>query len=289
MNELEREVTMGDPVDPEPEVEQDDSYEDLERFFADDDDDDEVEETEEEVAEEPVSEEATEEDVALEETVQDAKSEERLFTQEELNQIIGSARIQGRELNEKVEMLQHMTGGMNIDQIIDHLRSQQTQQYESEYGLPPEKAQEFVEDKTVRRYLEKELRTLHEQQQVTAAMAGYNNEKAKFLSNPLAKKYEAEIDEVSQGGRRMGFEAAMRFVLGGKAYEGEITKNIQEATQQRAIKEAGKKPTVTPEGAGSGGAPTQSIPPDLKRMAALFGNDPKSVAKQYQKIQRTQR
>ena len=283
-------VTEEEPtVDPEPVEEEEElgGFEDLEKFFIDEDE--EVEEEEQEEPEEEPEEE-TAEDVALQETVEEAQQQERLFTQTELNQIIGNARIQGRDLTDKVEMLSHMTNGMNLDQIIDHLRSQQAEQYENEYGLPREQAERFVEESTENRLLKTELNKLHSQQQIIANMTAYNTEKAKCLAQyPLAKKYEAEIDAMSQGGKMLGFEAAMTYVVGKKSLTGEVQKNVREVAQQKAIKDESRKPRVTPEGAGSGGAPSNSIPPDLRKMAQLFGNDPKSVARQYQKIQRTQR
>ena len=282
-------------VNEEPEETTEDSFSDLEQFFLEDDETDvepEEEEPEEEVAEETAeeTEEEVEEEVEEPQPEQPKSLTDRLsehFTQEEMNQLFGGARIQGRELHDKVQALQQMTGGMNLDQIIDHLRNQQVEQYESEYGVPRQEAERFIEDRQVRGYLEQELLKLHQQQQMTATMASYNNEKARFINNPLVKKYEADIDAVSQGGQRLGFEAAMKYVLGEKTFSGEISQNIKDSTQQRVIKNASRKPTRTPEGSGSGGAQTNSVPPGLKQMAALFGNDPKSVAQQYQKIQRT--
>lgn len=312
---VEKDTVVGDPAEMIDEAnENEGGFDDLEQFFMDDDDtvtdEDESDETDEESEEEVDSETDSETDGEGEEESEEAitgkdehgndvhfdeksgewtdtKTGEKLLPQSKVNQIMGNARIQGRELNEKVQMLQQMTGGMNLDQIIDHLRSQQVDQYESEYGVPREEAERFIEDRQVRGYLEEQLQNLHQQQQMTAAMASYNNEKAQYLKNPLVKKYEADIDAVSQGGQRLGFEAAMKYVLGEKAVSGEISQNIKDSTQQRVIKNASRKPTRTPEGAGAGGAPTSSIPPDLKRMAAVFGNDPKSVAREFQKLQRT--
>lgn len=279
---VEQEVITDDQL-----AEDEDGFDALAKFFSDDDEEEEVveEETEEETVEE--------EEVVEEEPVQPAQPkslQERLaanFTQEEMNQLFGNARIQGRELAEKVERLQHITGGMNLDQILDHLASQQVEELEQEHGLSRELAQEFVENKQIRHYLEPQLQQLHQQQMMTATMAAYNNEKARFLTNPMVKKYEAEIDAVSQGGQRLGFEAAMKYVLGEKVVAGELSQTYKEVAQQKALKDAAKKPRVTPEGASAGGAASQSIPPELRQMAQLFGNDPKSVAKQYKKLKRT--
>ncbi len=295
---VEQEQVTEDPAEVVEEeiVEEEDNFKDLEQFFSDND------ETEEEAVEEETDEPEEESEAIItgedehgnkvhfdEATGEwtDTSTGEKLLPQSKVNQIMGNARIQGREQAEKVQMLQEMTGGMNLDQIIDHLRSQEADKYESDYGLPREEAERIINDRQKTNMLEKRLYELHNQQQMTAAVASYNNEKARYIKDPWVKKYEAEIDAVSQGGQRAGFESAMDYVLGRKFRTGEIPQTIKDSTQQRVIKNASRKPTRTPEGAGSGGAPTNSIPPELKQMAALFGNDPKSVAKQYQKIKRT--
>lgn len=288
--EIEKGVTVEEVTDDQLAEDEEDGFDELAKFFEDDDDDADEEEIVEEETEEEIVE---EEEVVEEEPVQPAQPkslQDRLaenFSQEEMNQLFGNARIQGRELAEKVERLQHITGGLNLDQILDHLASQQVEELEQEHGLSRELAQEFVENKQIRHYLEPQLQKLHQQQMMTATMASYNNEKARFLTNPMVKKYEAEIDAVSQGGQRLGFEAAMKYVLGEKVVAGELAQTYKDAAQQKALKDAAKKPRQTPEGASAGGAVSQSIPPDLRKMAQLFGNDPKSVAKQYQKLKRT--
>lgn len=259
--------------------------------FSDEDDEDDEPEIEDELDELESEEEEDPAEQAGEEhgeqpTAEQKPLEERLkenFNQEELNQIFGQARIKGREHQEYIESIERLTG-MPIHDVAHHLQKQQVQQFADETGLPEQEAQQIVEDRQARAYLESQLHDLYQQNAMTRNMAAYQNDKARYKSNPLVMSYEQEIDGVSRGGSVLGFEAAMNYVLGQKAVSGELLQKVKSSTQAKALQNAGKKPKVSPVSAGAGGAQGKSIPKELAYLAKQFGSDPKDIARQYQKM-----
>jgi len=243
---------------------------------ADEPEEEEVDEPEEEVVEEPV---------AQPKSVQERLQES--FTQEELNQIFGQARIKGREYEDSVRLIEQQTG-MPIGQVVEVLRNQEVERYENEYGMPKEEAKRIAEALAKVPYLENNLQTIWQQQQQTRMLAAYQNDKARFLNNPEVRRYEAEIDAVSQGGQRLGFEAAMYYVLGQRAYQGDIQRAVKDSTQQQTLKNVNKRSTISPVNAGAGGSPAKSIPKELRGLASALGNDASDVFNEYQKIQKQQ-
>ena len=114
-------------------------------------------------------------------------------------------------------------------------------------------------------------------------MLQYNQEKNQFTSNPLVKKYEAEIDALAQGGQRLGWKAAMNYVLGEKAVSGDVLQNIQSGTEKRM---AGvHKPTMAPI-SGGGAVPSKSIPRELRFFAEKMGVDPKEAQVEYERLRK---
>ena len=259
-----------------------DPDEELDNLFAsleEDDDEEEPEEseeTEEEPEEEP--EEETEEEPA------DEKPKGRVFTQEEVNKIVGQARIKGREVEEYAKQLEQMTG-MPLPQITDYIKQQQVNQMVEEHGVTQQEAERIVEDRQVPFYFEQQVMKPYNQQRTTHQKAGYNNEKMKFNNNTKVKKYEAEIDAISQGGQQLGFEAAMKYVLGEKAVTGDLMRNIKEHSQ----KPKPSKPKIAPVSAGAGGAHSKSVPKELRALSAALGVDVKEAADEYFKEQKRKR
>ncbi len=254
---------------------------DLEKYFSMSDDED--EEPEEEVAEEP-------EEEVVPEVIEEPAPEEKLFTQAEVNKIVGNARIKGREIEEPARMIEQLTG-MPLNMVSKQLRDQLVEGYENEYGMPRDEAEKIIAEREKLQYLEPQLMQIHQQQALMQYQLSYNQSKAQAVAaKPHIKPHIAEIDAIVQDswqrGQPVDFETAARYVIGGKAYEGALQQSVKEAAQQNTLKNVSKRPMVSPEGSGSGGAATRTVPPELKRMAAMFGNDPNSVAKEYQKIKR---
>ncbi len=273
----------------------------IEQIFADDlpDKEPEVEETEE-PAEEPVEEETEEE--TKEETEEpnmpqvdpktgnliDPNTGEKLIPQSELNKIIGNARIKGREYEEHAKTLEKMTG-MPMSKITEYIREQQVEKMEEEYGVPREKAQELLsyqkeayDRQQEADYLKEELFKVYNHQQHAEQTTKYSTDKAKHVSNPLVRKYEKEIDAISQGGKQLEFETAMKYVLGEKLYAGEIVDQVKRKTPS----EVSKRSKTSPEGGQGGGVPAKAVPQELKALAHEFGVPLEEVTREYEKIEK---
>lgn len=246
--------------------------EEIASVFEEEEDEDEVEEVEE--VEEEVEEEEPED-----------KPKDRVFTQEEVNEIIGKARIKGREYEEDARLIEQMTG-MPMRQVREYLENQQTDKLVEETGMPENEARRIVEDRMKVQYLEEQLVNITRSQQAQQMMMQYNSEKANYMHNPLVKKYEAEIDAVSQGGQRLGWEAAMRYVLGEKLVSGEVTDNIKATAQQKTLANVGKRSKIAPESGSSAGAPSRAVPKELRSLTREFGMDINEIADEYEKIQK---
>jgi len=249
---------------------------DLEKYFSMTDDEEEVEEEAEEEVEEEV--------------IEEPAQEEKLFTQAEVNKIVGSARIKGREIEEPARMIEQLTG-MPLNMVSKQLRDQLVEGYENEYGMPRQEAEKIIAEREKLQYLEPQLMQIHQQQALMQYQLSYNQSKAQAVAaKPHIKPHIAEIDALVQDSWQKGppvdFETAARYVIGGKAYEGVLQQSVKDATQQNTLKNVSKRSKVSPEGSGSGGASARTVPPELRRMAALFGNDPNSVAKQVEQIKR---
>jgi len=293
-DEPKRGITMRDEYqdylgDPEDEINEDEVREEEEDFdnidFSDifgEPDKEEEEEPEEEVIEEEPSQPLhpifDEEQGAW----VDPNTKERLFNQEEVNRIMGTARIKGREYEEHARYLEQLTG-MSLPQIYDYIKKQQVTEYAEERGLPEEEASQILEDKHARALLEQQLLQLHGQQQQHSMMLQYNHEKQQYMGNPLVRKYEAEIDALAQGGQRLGWKAAMNYVLGEKAVSGDVLQNIQSGAERRVSQT--HKPGMAPL-AGGGTVPARSIPRELRFFADKMGVDAKEAQVEYERIKK---
>ncbi len=247
--------------------------------------------TEEEVKEEATG--ATEE--AAEEVQEETKEEETVnpleekkFSQKDLDRIIGQSRIKGREYEQDVKMLEKMTG-MSLKDIAKYVRDQHVNKMVEETGMTEEEAARVVDDRQRVALLEEKVHQMEEQQKIAQQMLSYNNEKAKYIKNPLVKKYMAEIDAFAQGGQLTGFETAMKYVLGEKFMSGEITESIKSSTQQKTLADMNKRAKAAPvTGAQAGGAVSQ-VPKELRALARVFGEDEKEVFDEWEKEQQRKR
>jgi len=257
--------------DDDPSKSDDDDSLDVSSIYDEDEEDDEEEPDEEESDEE--------EPEAKGEEEEPDDSTQKVFTQEEVNQIVGSARIKGREVEEYAKELEKLTG-MDMKGVIEHVRNSQVKQKADELGLTDEEAEEMVEKDRKLAEMEKEMEDFKRKQEEY----NYNQEKARFQSDPLVKKYEKEIDAFSrdQGGKIViPFESAMKYVLGEKLASGEIKDNLKAGTENQTLANLKKKKKVAPEtGSSSGKSGTSGLSKDEKALAKAMGVDPKEWAKQ---------
>lgn len=250
--------------DDDPNVE-DDNLEDEEEDEGEEDDLSAIYEDEEDMEEEP-----EEEDNAGEVTPP-GEQQPKLFTQEEVNDIIGKARIKGREIETVAEELKNLTG-MDLPQIAKYVRDNQVAQLAEEKGLTEEEAREFIDNKQKVSQLESQMRMFEEQQKSFS----YSQQKQGFLNDPVVKKYEKEIDQFSQNGTILDFETAMNYVLGQKLRSGELRDTIKSGAEKRAMANMQKRSKVAPETSRvSGKADTSGMTKEEKQLAANLGVSPK--------------
>jgi len=247
-----------------------------------------VEETEEEEATEEQTEEIQEE--TTEETEEETVDplEEKKFSQKDLDRIIGQSRIKGREYEQDAQILEKMTG-MSLKDIAKYVRDQHVNKMVEETGMTEEEAGRIVDDRQEKAILQEKVRQMEEQQKNFQQQLSYNNEKARYIKNPLVKKYMAEIDAFAQGGKLVGFETAMKYVLGEKFMSGEITESIKSSTQQKTLADVNKRSKAAPESGAQAGGTVSQAPKELRTLAKLFDQDEKEVLEEWEKEQRKRR
>lgn len=276
----------------EPEDEEDDSL-DFSKLFGDNEADSEEGQPEDE--EEPVQTDQTEEELEADPGVEydestgewiDKQSGEKLLPQSKVNEIVGSARIKGREYEDNVKYLEYMTG-MPFDQIAKYIRENQIEKAVEEHNFSPEQAERFVEEGPKSRMLEKEMMEIRYQQQQQQAYMQREQEKHQYIHNPLVKKYEAEIDQIveaaAQGGQPVSWAVAMNHVIGQKALKGDLSQTMENNARRKINKS--RKPKMSPE-TGGGSVPADDVPKELAFFAKVLGEDPTESFSEYKKIQK---
>lgn len=209
---------------------------DLASLLGTDEEEEPEEEQEEETEEEP--EEPTEEE---------PPKNGKFYTQAEIDAMI-SSRIQRErekyqhldELTQKVKHLER-AAGMDFDSILNHIRDNRVQAY-VDAGEDEEAARKRVDMELEYEEI-KERMNRNEQyiQNMTRSM-NYNREKAAVInSNPLYRKYEAEIDEFAQFGAVLSFEDAAKYVIGDKVARGELLDDVRKGAEAKALAIKGAK------------------------------------------------
>ena len=208
---------------------------------------------------------------------------EKLLPQTKVNDIVGNARIKGRDLEETAKMIEQQTG-MSLKDVAAELRKQVVEDFAEEKGIETEEAQKYFDLEETNKKLSNQIVEINAQQQQQQRMMEYNREKDQYINNPTVKKYEKEIDELSQYGQQLGWTAAMNYILGEKAVSGDLMQNIQDTAQRKMAHS--KKPQMSPESSSGTGYAEPSIPKELQFFADQLDVDPKEAYQEYQKIQK---
>ena len=228
-----------------------------------------------------------EEAVVTEEPIVVDPLDENRFSQKDLDRIVGQSRIKGREYEEEAQRLEKATG-MSLKEITNYVLEQEVSKMVEETGIPENEARKIVDDRQRVGYLEEQLQQLQQQQQISQQIMSYNQEKTKFIKSPVVKKYEAEIDAFTQGGKVLGFEAGMKYVLGEKMLSGEITESIRTSTQAKTLANVNKRSQAAPIAGAQAGGTVSQVPKELRGLAKAFGmeEDFKDIAEEYEKEQK---
>lgn len=265
-----------------PDVNDELDIDDIFDIDEDENEDETVTENEEEPEEDNTVEDDSE-DTEEEKTEEHTPEHEPKFTQEDVNRIIAERLSRDRK-SQLVKELESLVG-MDISGIVDYARQQRVVQKAEELGIPEEDAERILKSEEKMEEAERRMAAYEQQLQAFQSVVLYGQEKSKYLSNPLVKKYEREIDNFARGGLECGFVPAMNYVLGQKVLSGEITKQMQNAAEQKTLANISKRSKIAVEKA-TGAAPDKSsyLTPQEKQIAARLGLSYKEYAEEKIKL-----
>uniref|UniRef100_A0A6M3IEV6 Scaffolding protein n=1 Tax=viral metagenome TaxID=1070528 RepID=A0A6M3IEV6_9ZZZZ len=211
---------------------------------------------------------------------------ERLFTQAEVNAIQANDKRHARELE--------AVTGKTIPQLIADQRKAAVTDTADKFGMTEDEAQAVVHNAEEVRRLTAEVEQGRADQRMLTRQATYRDAKAKHMSNPDVRRYEAEIDAFAQAHAGYDFQVAALAVLGNKMLSGEAARQIVATTRQQTIADVAKR-KVSVEGATQSASPLEAtLPSEERAFADAFaehvpGLTRKGVAQQYEQIKRSRR
>ena len=250
---------------------------------ADEEDTDDTEDTEEDVK----ADEETTEETTTDEDDEDKPVYSKKQMQAQINSLMAEARIKGKDVLPYAQELQELTG-LEMKDILENVRQAQVTRIADTKGITEDEARaELQKDQKL-----KQLETQHMQTQVQIKQLNYDREKTKHMNSPYIKRYEAEIDEFAfsnvGSGIVLDFETAANFILG--KHMNEILSGAKTGAEQKTLKDVAKRGKTSPvDATQSGTAETTTISPAQKRLAVMFGLDPKEIAAEQKKIDRERR
>ena len=255
--------------------------EDLEEIDADElknllENDDSEEETNPEEVEEETKEEEEE----------PPKSETKLFTQEDIDRIIGERLARERRIQEE-RAIQEADARKQEQEMNRWWGNRQQEQIKrwTDLGYEEEVAVNLAREDVAREYrlwqAEERLRQYEVQQQQGSKTTQYMTDRNEYIAkNPLAAKYIQEIDDFAQNGLVLDFQTAMKFVLGDKLIAGDLLDSIKTTTEQKTLANVSKRSKMSVEKGGSAAtAGAGSLNKSEIAMAKRLGISPKEYAK----------
>lgn len=213
--------------------------------------------------------------------------EEPRFTQKDLERIIGE-RLQRDRKTQTVAQLEAIAGAP-LEKLVEEARRQQIERAQEQYAMTEDEAAAYVQQQEELRTLKAQQEAMSQQQQAMQQMMAYQQEKAKFAGNPLAKKYEREIDEFSGMGSALPYEAAMSYIIGQKVLAGDVLDSVRQAAQAQTLANVQKRAKAAPEAPQGGGAQSTGLTPQQKIIAARLGLSPREYAESLARINKKTR
>lgn len=210
--------------------------------------------------------------------------QERLFTQADVDRIVQERLARDRK-SQAVRELEQLAG-MDINAILDYARQNKIAAKAEELGISHEEARRILENEERVARLEEEQCIQAEHNRAIMRAIAYQQAKAKYINDPLVKKYEREIDNFAQGGLVLDFEPAMNFILGEKLRSGELLKEIQAGTEKKTLANLSKRAKAAPEKGTQAGVSASGLTNVEKRIAAALGISPKEYAAQKEALQK---
>lgn len=221
-----------------------------------------------------------------EEEEEPPKSENKLFTQEDIDRIIGERLARERRIQEEraIQEAEAKKQEQEMNRWWGNRQQEQIKRW-TDLGYEEEVAVNLAREDVAREYrlwqAEERLRQYEVQQQQRSKTTQYMTDRNEYIAkNPLAAKYIQEIDDFAQNGSVLDFQTAMKFVLGDKLIAGDLLDSIKTTTEQKTLANVSKRSKMSVEKGGSAAtAGTGNLNKSELAMAKRLGISPKEYAK----------
>jgi hypothetical protein len=227
-----------------------------------------------------------------EESVEEKKTEEpsepdsKLFSQEDIDRIIGERLARERRIQEERTMqeAEAKRQQQEKDRWWETRQQAQVKRW-TDLGYEEEVATELAKEDVAKEYrlwqAEERLKQYEAQQQQGSKATQYRTDRNEYIAkNPLAAKYVQEIDDFAQNGAVLDFQTAMKFVLGDKLIAGDLLDSIKTTTEQKTLANVNKRSKMSVEKGGSAASTgAGSLTKSELIMAKRLGIAPKDYAK----------
>lgn len=181
--------------------------------------------------------------------------------------------------------------GLDLAGVQTLLDQKRIEEIQYEHGWDEQKAKEALDREKELARLRAREQEIEAREKATVLIRQYETDKAKYSSDANTQKYMTEIDEFSQGGTMVPFEAARNFVLG--AHMQEILQATARAGEQRVLasqaRQQAKAPAQVKPAGGSGQSESFGLTPDEISIAKRLGLKPADYAKEKAKITKERR
>ena len=226
------------------------------------------------------------EEETKEEEEEPPKSETKLFTQEDIDRIIGERLARERRIQEEraIQEAEARKQEQEMNRWWGNRQQEQIKRW-TDLGYEEEVAVNLAREDVAREYrlwqAEERLRQYEVQQQQGSKTTQYMTDRNEYIAkNPLAAKYIQEIDDFAQNGAVLDFQTAMKFVLGDKLIAGDLLDSIKTTTEQKTLANVSKRSKMSVEKGGSAAtAGAGSLNKSEIAMAKRLGISPKEYAK----------
>ena len=226
------------------------------------------------------------EEETKEEEEEPPKSETKLFTQEDIDRIIGERLARERRIQEEraIQEAEARKQEQEMNRWWGNRQQEQIKRW-TDLGYEEEVAVNLAREDVAREYrlwqAEERLRQYEVQQQQGSKTTQYMTDRNEYIAkNPLAAKYIQEIDDFAQNGSVLDFQTAMKFILGDKLIAGDLLDSIKTTTEQKTLANVSKRSKMSVEKGGSAAtAGAGSLNKSELAMAKRLGISPKEYAK----------
>lgn len=223
-----------------------------------------------------------------EEDQPEGKKEQKTFTQDDLNQILGERLFREKQKAEaeKAALLEQQRQEAELKARAENRYGQLIKRYMDTFAYDEDTAKDLAAEELRKELLLEKLTQEVESQKKTSA---YSQHKAEVIAkNPIAGKYIKEIDAFSQNGKILDFETAMYYVLGQKMASSGLINDIRATEQQKTLAAISSKRRAAVETDSMPGDASRqiSLSKDEKRLAKNLGISPSDWAKHQKKSKR---